>query len=915
MASALIRRSALTAVLATVAAIGSPLLGQAAAASPPKFDPANSTPGPGQSVIAGNETLTAAFDQPITGDQNSFKVFELGANGARGAQLPGTVTFDTGNPPFSGPGDTVTWKPQFSLVVGSYEALLNVYGVKSDNSKDPNSVGTADYKFFVAGKGAPTNLAGPPWVNNQNVDKAPFSGIAAPGLTITVDVNGPDATTGQVIPGNDSSASAVVPTCGGASLCPWTVPVDLTTPTGSPKYKDTAADGSGKLTWTAVGSEPEDSKTTTATGNGPDQRQDTTAPATPTLSGNPTISADSTKVTIPGANDSDADTFGYTITVTDPEGHSVVDAPDSGKTLPQRVIDVSGLDDGKLTIHVDARDAAGNLSGDVGGPNSQPTVQKVVGTIPNLGTSTFTTPAGDTTFADALTHSIQIPSKIDLEFTEPITFSYTDNSNPLQPKSHTSTMCIATATGNCVVGLAVSQSSTGNGIIGTVPKGTSLTQGQPYALLVNTFPKSSCGDVSPGGTDGCKPFSDAVRNGSTAAAYNGTPKAPIYTWTVDTTPPTVTITHLDNPVTSTNLQTAAITGTVDTDVAQIQLTFVSSASGSSPRIATVPVNNNGTWSLAPLPLSGVVDGLLTLTIKATDAAGLSSTTTRTTTLSALNLHVFAGDRKALVAWTKPSLANGAAPHYTLTVKDQSVANSAAQTFTPGTTWTQYPLNGLVNGHVYGVTLSAVDPNGNGPVAVGAVRPAGATTISNFSSSPTITYGQSVTLHGRLTDSAGNGLAGKPLDVYPFYSSTRYGPVVHVTTDSNGYWSSTAKPVRTAKYFAAFRGDSGFASSYRTVIETVRAAVRITKIAASSSSHTAPVTISGSVAPNESGRTVYIYEMRSGKPVQVGSAKLGSSSTYGFTHTWAKGTHYVFARFFGQNGVALGNSSIVKFSRS
>ena len=913
MASALIRRSALTAVLATVAAIGSPLLGQAAAASPPKFDPANSTPGPGQSVIAGSETLTATFDQPVTGDQSSFKVFEVGANGARGAQLPGTVAFDAGNPPISGPGDTAQWSPQFTLVPGAYEALLNVYGLKSDGTKDPSSVGTADYKFFVAGKGAPTNLAGPSWVNNQNVDKVPFTGVAAPGLTITVDVNGPDATTGQVFPGNDTTGSAVVPTCNGASLCPWTVTVDLTDTTGSPKYQDTAADGSGKLTWTATGSEPEDNKITTASGTGPDQRQDTTAPATPKLSGNPTISADSTKVTVPSATDTDADVVGYTITVTDAENNSVVDTPaagnDANHTMSPQTIDVSTLDDGTLTVHVDARDAAGNLSNDVGG-NSPPTVTKSVGTIPNLGTSTFTTPAGDTTFVDAGTHPIQVPSKIDLEFTEPITFSYTDTSN----KSHSSSMCIASASGNCLVGLSVAASPTGRGIVGTLPKGTTLTQGTLYALLFTTFPKSSCSSNVLGQST-CTTFSDAVRNGSTAAAYNGTPKAPIFTWTVDTTPPTVTITHLDNPVTGANLQTAAITGTVDTDVTQIQLTFVSSVAGTAPRIATVPVSNSGTWSLAPLPLSGVVDGVLTVTAKGTDPSGLSGTTARHITLNALNLHVLSGDRKAIVTWSKPTLAGGAAPHYTLTVKDQTVANSAGQTFTPGSTWTQYPLNGLVNGHVYGVTLKAVDTNGNGPAAIGAAKPVGSTTISNFSTSPTITYGQSVTLHGRLTDSGGNGLGGKPLDVYPFYSSTHYGPVVHIKTDSNGYWSYTTKPARTAKYFAAFRGDSGFGASYKAVVETVRAAVHITKVSSSSSSHTAPVTISGSVAPNESGRTVYIYEMRSGKPVQVGTATLGSSSTFGFTHTWGRGTHYVFARFYGQNGVALGNSSIVKLSRS
>jgi len=904
MASALMRRSAWAATAVTIAAIASPLIGHAAAAGAPQFDPSNSTPGPGQSVIAGSETLTAAFDQPVTGDQNSFKVFEVTSTGARGAQLPGTVTFDTGMPPVTGPGDTVTWKPQFTLVVGEYEAVLNVNGFNSSGAKDPSSVGTADYNFYVAGKGAPTNLSAPAFINNQNDSAVPFKGTAAPGLTITVTVTGSTA----MIPGNSTKNTAVVPTCNTAPSCPWEVDVDVTTPAGGSMFDD------GTLTWNAAGSEPE--STTISTATSPDQNiaQDTMAPSTPTAQ-TPTISADSTQVTIPGATDSDSSTVGYTITITDPESHTVVTTPaagtDSSRTMAKQVIDVTSLDDGKLTVHIDARDAAGNLSGDFGG-SSPPTVQKNVGAIPNLSTSTFTTPAGNTTFLDAEQHAIQPPSTIDIEFTEPVIVSYKDNTK-LPPVTHSASACIASTGGNCIVGLSLAASPSGNGYIATVPKGSTVGQGT-YELQVTWLPKNSCGDVNPPSSDTCKAQTDVVRKGSTAADYSPATQAAPLQWTVDTTPPTISVTEADSPITGATLQSAVLAGTVDNDVNVVQLSIVSSNDKTHTHVATASVTNTGGWQFKPVPLSGVVDGVLTLTLKATDGAGLSSTATKQVVLSGLGLHVLSGDSKALVTWSKPTLANGATPTYTLTYRDQTVANSTAQTLHPSSSATSATL-GLTNGHSYGVTLSATDANGNGPVAAGTATPKSSTALSISSSARTITYGTTVVLSGRLIDSHGYGVGGKRLSLFPVYAGGRKGGAAHPTTDTHGRWSFSTKPIANASYDISFAGDSGFGSSISSVAETVKAAIRITSVTAKNSSHTTAVRIAGTVGPNEHGRHVYIYEIRSGKSVRIAMVTLSSSSTFSYTHAWSRGTHVVFARFYSQNGVTGNNSPTVKFSRT
>lgn len=850
----------------------------------PVLDPANTYPKPQESIVNGGETITAAFNENVTGDTaTAFRVYELNPDGTRGVgPLGGTTKFPgTALPP--GPGKTVTFTPSTPLVDGEYEAVVTVNGVNSDGSKNAAAVGTADYRFFIDGA-SPQNLSSPAIANNANDTAFPFSGTAAPGLTVTVDVQSNDPTA-TISP---TGGSAVVPVCEAAPNCPWTVPVDVSG----------LSDGTYK--WTAQSSDADNSKSPVATA--PNSfKLDTTAPGKPT-SGSATIEPSGQVVDVSAGRPSDGDFVGFTVTITDPESHTAVQQFDTTGDLTNGHVDVSGLDNGTLTVSIQSRDNAGNLSNAYtsGFPASQPTVTKNVPFAPNFGTSTFTSGGQDVPFTTAETTPVQPPSKITVEFNEATTLSYTSAPDPSHPtgQTHNSAACITYPSGNCTsytIG-PFQETSDGHGFSFTVPK---LPDGG-YGLRVTAY-SAGCG--SPGGT--CDTYSQVVTLPATTTPFH---------YTVDGTAPKVTITSLTNPITPTKLQTAAIAGTADSDVSVVKLTLKSS-NDPTPRVATAPVSS-GQWSLHPLPLSGIVDGTLTITVTGADAAGNTGTAIGKTALSGLALRAVPGDGTVALTWQRPTLAGNAAPRYTLTVADRTTG-TAAQPITPppSTSATSFRVANLVDGHAYTFTLKATDANGNGPVAVRTVTPRGTTRVTEYATAHTVTYGQSVTLHGRLTDAGGHGVGGMRLSLYPVYSNGHKGGAAHPSTNSTGYWSFATKPVANATYVISFGGDAARAGSSAKTGETVKVAIRITSVSSRSSSHTVSVRIAGTVGPNEAGRHVYIYEIVGGRNVRIAAVTLSRTSTFAYTHTWSRGTHTVFARFYSQNGITGNNSRTVQFTRS
>ena len=885
----------------------------------PVFDGASSVPPPLEAIVSGTEAISTAFSETVSGDSNSLKIYELNPDGTRGnGPLAGTVSFPTtGTPPAA--GKKVQFAPSATLADGAYEAVANVNGVNSDGSKNAAAIGTADYHFFIDTAG-PKNMvansqykdaSGNPIVNSGNEAAFPFNGTAAPGTTVTVWVKTGTAfdQTGASDPGA-TTGSTTVADCDAAPNCPWNLTVDFsnleqTLGDGNYDWFANTADAGGKSTAFVKGGTVDLSTAMpNPPTNGSAQMKANSGDSIVQVSASPPAACTSS---LSGCNTNPPAMKGYEVVITDPESHSVTQDFTTTGSITNAEVDVSGLDNGDLDVAIETLAVDGNVSSpfqlppDMNNPSPHdPTVTKASPFAPNFGTSTLTG-GKDVTFQDAETQPVQPLTKVTAEFNESIKVSYTDT-NPVTGTTHNSFVCIAFASGNCDSSIAVSTptaTSDGHGLTFNVT--TKIPDG-PRALFIRTF-SAGCGTT--GGT--CDTYNQAV----TLPA----PATGVFNYTIDGTPPKVAITQLTNPISSAGLQTASIAGTTDTNVTAIQLTLKSSNDANTTKIATANASN-GTWSLNPLPLSGLVDGTLTVTASGKDPAGNTGTGLAKTLLNGLGLSALAGDRTVLLAWQRPTLANNAAPAYTLTMVDVTRGTgSQLVSPPPSSSQTSFRVSNLVNGDAYAFQLKATDPSGNGPIARIVSVPHTPTTISISSSARTITYGTTVTLTGRLVDSHGYGVGGKRLSLYPVYAGGRKGGAAHPTTNTHGYWSFATKPIANATYVISFGGDSAFGASSRSVAETVRVRIRISSVTAKNSSHTTAVRIAGTVSPNEHGRHVYIYEVRGGKNVRIAMVTLTTKSTFSYTHTWSTGTHTVFARFYSQNGVTGANSPKVKFSRT
>lgn len=603
----------------------------------PKFDGDNSAPVPNGAVVSGNEALTAQFNEEVTGNKDThaadgaFKVFEVNPDGSRGTQLPGTIAFPSS--PITGSDNSVTFTG--SLTNGKYEAVILVNGVNSDGNINHAATGTADYYFFIDNR-PPANLSSPAYANNVNDTAFPFSGTAAPGLTVNVTVPDTSDPTGL----SDATGSGVVPTCDAAPDCPWTVEVDVSGLGDS--ADDSAHPGQKKadIDWTANTSDA--ASKTSAGAAGPPFAKDTSAPSQPTVKQPKDGSSVTTTVPVEATDNtaSPSDVTSYHVTVTDPENNTVEqDIPaNASHDLAPTTVDISPLDDGDLTVLIQAQDAAGNRSDAPSqfppGQTPSPHVTKKTSFLPNLSTSTLTGGGADTTFTDATTHAVHSPSKVTLKFSQTVTLSYTDNSK-LMNTSHKSSMCVATLQGNCVAGGAPTLTDDKHGIVITL---ANPLPDRSYTIVATTYAAGLCPDVNPGGTDNCQQdggrFSGQVQDPSTGQPF---------TFTVDTTPPTVAVTTISpKPITASGVTNVTISGTVspDVDAARGVQLVLKSSGGGARRIVQAGVTpaasgaSAATWSATGIDLSAMPDGTLTVTAKAFDTAGNSGTDKATAKLAA-----------------------------------------------------------------------------------------------------------------------------------------------------------------------------------------------------------------------------------------------------------------------------------------
>jgi methionine-rich copper-binding protein CopC len=894
--------------------------GTTADQGPTNFTDAHSTfskgvPAPPQGSVvppsSGTTTLKATFanadsSEGISTTKSTFVVYPF-TNGQRGAAVQGTLTFTASTSSALGPGPTDTMQFAAALSPGEYEEVLHAVAADGNNVDAPGSFDNEDFTFFVT-NAAPQSLAAPPIANNQNDTAFPFSGTASPGLTITVHVT--DSSTGipPVSGPGTKDGTVVVPTCSSAPQCPWTAKVDV------------SGLAEGSLTWTAQGQDGNATKTPATTG--PVVTKDTTAPTVGTVTAAPpSPNANTANVT---ATSSDTDVASYQVTMTDDDGNKIGPFTFAAvnNNLPSTSISLDGLDDGGVTTSFTATDKAGNVSA----AKNAAKFTKNVGLKPDLTLSNVTTKAGAVTFAQVATHSLQPPTQVTLHFSEPITPQWQDNSNNPAGNGpvHSSTMCFKDSHGNCIQG-AITFPADNHSMQASLP--ANLASGS-YTMTATAWPKNFCSDVSFGGS---------VNSSCTNGEFSGTiTKADGSTlvFNVDNTAPTaptITVTPsptIDGAIDSNGKPHAADVAIAGTAEPGSSVTVKVKSSGGSTLLIANPSGNpatadsNGNWSLTGVNLTPLVDGVLTVTATATDAAGNASALGSPSPAPTLAARPTAPQHFAAavdttsvtLSWGAPVGNGGQAINgYTLTYTD-TTAGTPAQTAHPTTS--PYAVTGLITGDTYQFALCATNAvSGPCNTATLTAIPRNATVLSALISRSTISYGTRITLSGKLTSkSSGAPLASEAVTITPRFDNGSHGTAIHTTTSSSGAWSISMTPSKDALYGVAFAGDKVNAPAAASVRSFVRERVTI-GVRSRSSSHTTSVTISGSAGPSQAGRVIYIYEHTSRGNRLVGRARLSSRSTYALSHLFSRGTHTVFAEFFAQNGNATGVSHSVRFTRS
>lgn len=654
MAATLLRRKSATAALAVSAIVAAPLAVSALAptaalaASAPQLDASKSSPPPNGTLssdkVVSSSDVLATFDQAITGGTGesdgkcvdttkcAVVLYELNADGSRGLRVPGSVSIVTssklpsGQRDPSGTKDTADFTPRFGLRNGNtYDAIVQV-----TSTTTPALPTSLEYKVYVS-DAAPGQLSAPKWANLNNQKAFPFTGVAPPGMEVDVDVVSPDDPSGS---GQfDSTGSASVPVCG-TLLCPWTVKIDLSMAFANGHYDATQ----DQIKWSASTSDGQNSSDQSA--DGPNFGYDNSSVSKPS---NSTATPATVTTTVTVSASGPAGTPSYQVTITDVAGNKVqnVYQANPAGTLPPTAIDVTTLDDGTLTIDFQAMNQYGSTSPTgCGLPNPMPpcgaqqTVNKTGSLMPNLGTSLLSSDNGDITFTAAQSQSVPSPSKVIVGFTQTIKESHSDCCTFSGPKTDHSFVCVATTNGNCVDGGQPTVGSDNRSLIWKLAH--PLASGT-YTVQAKTYSKSNCDDITPqnaANPPDCESFGDTVRIPGTAAP--GTP----FTFTVDTSPPVVTISSITNPINASNEHGVSAAGTASKGVSTVQVLYTSS--GKSPaKLAvnasvTQPSDPNGTatWSAGPSDLSTFPDGPVTVKVTAKKSSGVQGSVTKTIQMQA-----------------------------------------------------------------------------------------------------------------------------------------------------------------------------------------------------------------------------------------------------------------------------------------
>jgi len=889
------------------------------------------SPKDGDVVGSGSTTIKATYDEAL--DPSSL-ITVTNANGNQ--QAGGSLSASSPVP--GSAKDTISFTP--NLPNGTFHVHIHAVASGKTSSSGPNAdFANTDFSYTVNATlppAAPTvtthGFQGPgdanSWINSNNQSAVPFAGTAPANFRVEVIVYDAPSDLAGINAGtcdygscpNDGESDVAVPDCG-QPTCPWSLTVDMSGASHVTNYWAAA--------YSAAGAKGINGTTAPGTATDPAMMKDTSTPAPPSGSGTAAFSTPGNPNLLTVSDSSRDTTVVYwQVTVTDVEKHAVksaiIPAPQSplGGSSFTTNLDVSSLDDDApgsaavgLNVDVEALNRAGGSAQDVVLASVGDVKKETVPIAADYANSFVSVGGTKVPFSSLNNSATRTPTSVTVMFNELIRAT-ADDSNGKHLAS--TTLCLADNSGFCVPG-TVALTKDNMGFVFTLT-GTPTDAGSPYTIrgvvgVAATVPNSNSN------LTGLEIYRSATSADPvvTFNIDNSSPKTP----TVSVTP-SPTIDGSTDTNGKPNAQDVTIAGTAE---AGDNVTIKVKSSGGGPLFIAnggKPVNAdaNGAWSLTGQNLSTLADGLLTVTATAADAAGNTSavgTPSTAPTLAARpsppqHLAASVNPTQVTLSWDAPASNGGSAlTGYTLTYTDTTAA-TAPQTANPSAS--PYTVSGLTTGDTYQFSLCGTNSVG-GPCNSATITavPTNASVLTALTSRSTISYGTRVTLSGRLTDkSTGIGLASKPVTVTPIYQNGSQGTVIHLTTSSAGGWSAAFTPAKTAFYRAAFAGDKSNASASALVRVFVRERVFMGETSRSSS-HTAAVTISGSVRPAQPGRVVYVYERTSRGNKLVGRARLSSKSTYALSHVFSRGTHTIFAEFFAQNGNASGVSRPVRFTRS
>jgi subtilisin family serine protease len=307
--------------------------------------------------------------------------------------------------------------------------------------------------------------------------------------------------------------------------------------------------------------------------------------------------------------------------------------------------------------------------------------------------------------------------------------------------------------------------------------------------------------------------------------------------------------------------------------------------------AAVPVNPvyDGSTNSVTLPGAAMMDntpyrivvsGLHDLSANTMDVAYTSTFRTLNTAPGAVTgLIATPGVGVVNLSWTPPPITD----------LDQVIVRMAASITPPSSptsgigvyasTGTSVKVSGLLSGSPYSFAIWVHDRTGLYSTVV--TKNFIGTAVSIATNTTAVTYGGNVTVTGTITRTDSHtALAGVAVHLFGRRKGTSTWTLFGtVTSSSTGTLSFVHKPAWSLDYMWQFPGNTAYMGA-DSVLKTVGVRVAIVmNLSTTTLTLGGTLTVSGTVAPNHAGRTVYLQRLFNGVWTTISHTTLSSTSAY------------------------------------